>query len=57
MKDAEIIAEFERRQTAGNATPQGADHKAILSDVAEMACRPIEDVRELILDNTFARPC
>ena len=52
MTDAEIIAEFERREKAANKTVFGADHPQILADVAREAERPLEDVRRIILDST-----
>ena len=56
MTDAEIIAEFERREAAANRTPEGADHPAILREVSLAAGRDLAEVRRLILDATFARP-
>lgn len=56
MTDAEIIAEFERIEVAANRTPRGADHPAILRTVAKKAERPLDEVRRLILDNTFSGP-
>ena len=52
MTDAEIIAEFERREKAANKTVFGADHPQILADVSRLAERPLEDVRRIILDST-----
>ena len=56
MTDAEIIAEFERRETEANKTMIGADHRQILADVAEEARRPLEEVRRIILDSTIMGP-
>lgn len=55
MTDRDIITEFERIEAAANKTARGADHQQILRIVAEKAERPIEDVRRLILDNTFTK--
>ena len=52
MTDAEIIAEFTRREREANAKPRGADHPQILADVSRLAERPLEDVRRIILDST-----
>lgn len=53
MTDAEIMAEFERMEAAANRTMRGADHQAILRDVAAMAGRDLAEVRRLILDGTM----
>lgn len=56
MTDAEIIAEFESIEAVQSRTMRGADYEAILRTVAAKAERPVSEVRELILDNIFARP-
>lgn len=53
MTDAEIMAEFERLEAAANRTMRGADHQAILRDVAAMAGRDLAEVRRVILDGTM----
>jgi hypothetical protein len=56
MTDTEIADEFARIEKAANRTPQGADHQAILRTVAAKFDRPLNEVRAIILDNTFASP-
>lgn len=53
MTDAEIIAEFERIESAANRTPQGAAPERILHIVTAKSGRDLSYVRALILDNTF----
>jgi hypothetical protein len=56
MTDRQIIDAFTAKEAEQNATPQGADHRAILDRVARQAKRPLPEVRRIILDSTFTGP-
>lgn len=43
---AHLVAVLDRRVTEANATPEGADHRAILADVAEEVGVSLEDLRD-----------
>ena len=54
MTDQEIIAEYLRREKRAMRRIHGADHGAILADVAVMANRSLVDVRRLVLNAIFS---
>ena len=56
MTDLEIIVKYLRLERLAMLTPQGADHNAILADVAVMANRSLVDVRRLVLNAIFSDP-
>ena len=56
MTDQEIIAKYLRLERLAMLTPQGADHNAILADVATVSNRNLVDVRRLVLNSIFSDP-
>ena len=56
MTDLEIIAEYLRREKLAMRTPKGAEHQAIIADIAVMAERSTGDVRRLVFDAIFSEP-
>lgn len=46
------VTTYLEREKADNATPQGADHKAILADVAQEHGMHAATLRNLVLDAT-----
>ncbi len=56
MTDRQIMAKYITLEKKGNAGMMGADHKAIMRRVAEMAGVSYEDVRGIVLDGTFTEP-
>lgn len=53
MTDAEIMSEYLTRETAANATPQGADVQAICQEVADLAGLEWRDVWAIVIDGTI----
>lgn len=53
MTDAEIFAAYIERETAANATPQGADVQAICQEVADLAGLTWEQIHEIVITETF----
>lgn len=56
MTPAEIAAEFEKREKRAMKRIEGADHAALLAEVAADLCLPVEEVRRAVLDNLFTGP-
>ena len=56
MTDQEIIAEYLRREKQAMRKQRGANHNAIIADVAAMANRNFGDVRRLVVDAIFSGP-
>ena len=51
-----IFTDFERIESAANATPKGADHKQIIRTLAAKYDVTEDEVRKIILDNTIQGP-
>jgi ATP-dependent 26S proteasome regulatory subunit len=45
------------RETAANATPQGADVRAICEEVGQLARRDWRDVHNLVIEATISGAC
>jgi len=56
MTDQDIVALYLRLEKLAMRAPRGADHNAILADVAVMAERNLLDVRRLVLDSILSDP-
>ena len=50
------LTAYLEREKAATATPQGADHKAILADVAQEHGMGATDLRDLIKKHTVMEP-
>lgn len=53
MTDAEIFTAYIERETAANATPQGADVQAICQEVADLAGIGWRDVWAVVIEETI----
>ena len=56
MTDQDIVAEYLRREKRAMGTQQGADHNAIIYDVATLANRNFGDVSRLVIAAIFSEP-
>lgn len=48
------VQEYFRRETEANRRPKGADHKAILRQVADQNSIAYETLKEAVIDASFA---
>lgn len=55
MTPEALATEYLRREREANATPQGADHRAILAALADENGLSYAEARGIILDHTIMR--
>lgn len=57
MTEDEIISAYLERESAANATPQGADVRAICEEVGQLAGVNWWDVHNLVIEATISGAC
>ena len=57
MTKEDFAEEYIAREKAANATPQGADCRAILTALAKEHGWTYEAARDAVIDHTIAGPC
>lgn len=56
MTDEQIIIAYLAREKAENAKPRGADHPALVAEIAHLARRNLADVRRIVMESVFTNP-